>query len=85
MGQYYRGECPVAWSKLGKALPGFDMDGDKVTRSWHADIPRRKTYAKWMEFLKDATNYPAGDAVPANVRDAPDVAQFEDRAANARP
>ena len=84
VGEHYKGECPLAWSKLGTALPGFSKDGDKLTRAWHDDVPRRKTYAKWVEFLKDPANYPAGEAVPANVRDAPDMAQFEDRAANAR-
>jgi hypothetical protein len=85
VGQHYKGECPVAWGKLGKTLPGFDKDGDKLTRAWNDDVPKRKTYDKWVKFLKDADNYPAGEAVPANVRDAPDMAQFEDRAANARP
>ena len=81
---HYKGECPEAWGKKGKPLPGYDKDGVRTTKGWHDDVPRKRTYVKWVEFLKDTDNYPAGGAVPANVQDAPELAAFEERAINAR-
>jgi hypothetical protein len=51
----------------------------------HNDVPRKKTYQKWVEFLKNSDNYPAGEAVQEDVQDAPDIARFEDRATTALP
>ena len=66
-------------------LPGHDKDGAKVDADWHQDTPKKATYKKWVKLLRDSTFFPAGQAVVANVPGAPDLAAFEDRAANARP
>ena len=81
---HYKGECPIAWGNFGSPLPGHDKDGARVESEWHGDTPKKATYKRWVKFLKDSSNYPAGQAVVAIVSGAPEMAAFEDRAANAR-
>ena len=84
---HYRGECPEEYGKLGmgKALPGFDRDGVKIPGAWNGDEPRKKTFVAWVAFLANRAVYPSGGAVASGLRGAPDLAAFQERAANARP
>ena len=81
---HYKGECPVAWGNHGTPLPGHNKDGARVPSDWNSDTPKKATYKRWVKFLKNSSNYPAGQAVASNATGAPDMAAFEDRAANAR-
>ena len=84
---HFRGECPGEYGKLGlgQALPGWDRDGAKIPGAWNGDEPRRKTFVAWVAFLTNRAVYPSGGAVGSGLRGAPDLAAFQERAANARP
>jgi hypothetical protein len=78
------GECPSAYGKIGKPLPGWNKDGDKIASAWLANEPRRATYKAWLAFFKDRTVFAAGRAQEPRVRGAPTLDHFQERADNAR-
>jgi hypothetical protein len=82
---HYKGECPVAYGRIGKALPGWDKDGDRKTGAWNGDEPKKATYKAWVRFLSDKNNFPSGQAEVAGLRDAATLSSFQERADNARP
>ena len=81
---HLRGECPLAWGKKGKPLPGFDKDGERVPSMWKGDEPRRGTFEQWVKFLEDSDNFSAGGAVAAKIPGAPGLDAFKNRAVTAR-
>ena len=79
-----QGECPVAYGRLGHALPGWDKDGVKIPAAWHADEPKRATYKAWLSFFKNKRIFSSGQAERSGLRNAPTLDQFQERADNAR-
>ena len=82
---HYKGECPVAWGRLGHALPGWTKDGQRKAADWSNGEPRRKTYKEWVRFLRDSTCFPAGKAEFVALVDAPDMDKYLERARVAPP
>ena len=80
-----QGECPLAYGKLGIALPGWDLKGNKVQSAWHINEPMRVTWKAWVAFFQNTAAFPSGQAEHCGVRGAPPRKFFEERAANARP
>ena len=78
------GECPAAYGRLGKPLPGWDKDGRRIAAAWHNAEPRRATYKAWLTFFGDRTVFASGRAQLSRVRNAPTLDQFQERADNAR-
>ena len=82
---HYKGECPVAYGREGKPLPGWDKDGERKPGAWNGDEPKKATYKAWVRFLSDKNNFPSGQAEVAGLREAATLADFQERADNARP
>ena len=80
---HYKGECALAWGRLGRPLPGWDKNGKKKPGDWNKAEPKRKTYGAWVKFLEDVGNFPAGGAEFLALTDAPDLDRFKERARSA--
>ena len=80
-----QGECPLAYGKLGIALPGWDLKGNKVSSEWNPNEPKRATYKAWVALFQDTTAFPSGQAEHSGVRSAPPLGHFQERADHARP
>jgi hypothetical protein len=79
-----QGECPLAYGKLGIALPGWDLKGNKVSGEWNPNEPKRATYKAWVALFQDTTAFPSGQAEHSGVRSAPPLGHFQERADHAR-
>ena len=49
---HFKGGCPAEWGKKSKPLPGYDKECVGTNNGWYKGVPKRRTYAKRMEFLK---------------------------------
>ena len=86
---HWRGECLVVWGAKARPLPGFDKDADRIPAKWQRgeNVPKKVTYAEWVNFFKDATLFSSrltGQAEESGIPGAPPLGAFEERAANAR-
>ena len=82
---HFKGECPVAWGRAGRPLPGWDKNGKRIPGAWNKkpNEPKRETHKQWVKFLMDKKNFPSGQAEIAALEDAPDMSEYKQRAREA--
>jgi hypothetical protein len=78
-------ECPTRWSQVtGSNLPGFDADGARIATAWHKNKePIKATIRAWIALIKDHSKWNGTAPVPAGVRGAPSLTDFERQLAQA--
>jgi hypothetical protein len=78
-------ECPARWAQVtGSPLPGFDADGTRTGGAWFKNKePIKATIRAWIALIKDHSKWNGAAPVPAGVRGAPSLADFEGQLARA--
>ena len=78
-------ECPARWAQVtGSPLPGFDADGTRTASAWCKNKePIKATIRAWIALIKDHSKWNGTAPVPAGVRGAPSLADFEGQLARA--